>query len=87
VRGFSEKPRGDGGRINGGFFILSPKCIELIDGDETSWESEPLVRLAAQGQLQAFDHDGFWQAMDTLRDRTHLEALWQSRQAPWKRWP
>lgn len=87
VRGFSEKPRGDGGRINGGFFVLSPRCLDLIEGDHTSWESDPLASLASAGQLEAFDHDGFWQAMDTLRDKNHLEELWQSRQAPWKKWP
>lgn len=86
VHGFSEKPRGDGGRINGGFFVLSPKCIDLIEGDSTSFEGDPLVRLAKAGQLEAFDHDGFWQAMDTLRDRNQLEALWDSRDAPWKKW-
>jgi glucose-1-phosphate cytidylyltransferase len=86
VHGFAEKPRGDGGLINGGFFVLSPKCIELIDGDQTSWEGAPLTTLAASGQLQAFEHNGFWQAMDTLRDKTHLEELWQSRKAPWKVW-
>lgn len=86
VHGFAEKPRGDGGLINGGFFVLSPKCIELIDGDQTSWEGAPLTTLAASGQLQAFEHTGFWQAMDTLRDKMHLEELWQSRKAPWKVW-
>ena len=86
VRGFSEKPRGDGGRINGGYFILSPTCIDLIEGDDTSWEAEPLSRLAESGQLEAYEHDGFWQAMDTLRDRNRLEELWQSRRAPWKKW-
>jgi glucose-1-phosphate cytidylyltransferase len=86
VYGFSEKPRGDGGRINGGFFVLSPKCIDLLEGDGTSFEGEPLVKLAKAGQLEAFDHDGFWQAMDTLRDRNQLEALWDSREAPWKKW-
>jgi len=86
VHGFTEKPRGDGGRINGGFFVLSPKCIDLIEGDQSSWEGEPLMRLAKSGQLEAFEHDGFWQAMDTLRDKNHLEELWQSRNAPWNRW-
>jgi glucose-1-phosphate cytidylyltransferase len=86
VHGFSEKPRGDGGRINGGFFVLSPKCIDLIEGDSTSFEGDPLVKLAKAGQLEAFEHDGFWQAMDTLRDRNQLEALWDSREAPWKNW-
>jgi glucose-1-phosphate cytidylyltransferase len=86
VHGFAEKPRGDGGRINGGFFVLSPKCIDLIHGDQTSWEGEPLTQLARSGQLEAFEHDGFWQAMDTLRDKNQLEDLWQSRKAPWKKW-
>jgi glucose-1-phosphate cytidylyltransferase len=86
VRGFSEKPRGDGGRINGGFFVLSPKVLDYIDGDQTSWELGPLQKLAQQDQLMAFDHDGFWQPMDTLRDKNYLEDLWQTGQAPWKRW-
>jgi glucose-1-phosphate cytidylyltransferase len=86
VRGFSEKPRGDGGRINGGFFVLSPKVLDYIDGDQTSWELGPLQKLAQQDQLMAFDHDGFWQPMDTLRDKNYLEDLWQAGQAPWKRW-
>jgi glucose-1-phosphate cytidylyltransferase len=86
VRGFAEKPRGDGGRINGGFFVLSPKAIDLIDGDQISWEGEPLECLAAQGELMAWQHDGFWQPMDTLRDKTQLEDLWQSGRAPWKVW-
>lgn len=86
VSGFLEKPRGDGGLINGGFFILSPDCIELIDGDDTSWESGALTQLSAQGQLMAFQHDGFWQPMDTLRDKNHLEEMWLSGKAPWKVW-
>ncbi|MEZ5541532.1 MAG: glucose-1-phosphate cytidylyltransferase [Pseudomonadota bacterium] len=86
VTGFTEKPRGDGGFINGGFFVLAPACIELIEGDRSSWESETLTRLCASNQLMAFEHAGFWQAMDTLRDKNHLEALWQSGQAPWKNW-
>jgi glucose-1-phosphate cytidylyltransferase len=86
VRGFVEKPRGDGGWINGGFFVLSPKCIELIDGDHTAWESEPLTRLATAGQLMAHEHAGFWQPMDTLRDKTQLEQMWSSGRAPWKMW-
>jgi glucose-1-phosphate cytidylyltransferase len=86
VAGFSEKPRGDGGRINGGFFVLSPKCIGLIAGDDTSWEAEPLTRLAADGQLMAFEHSGFWQPMDTLREKNLLEDLWASGRAPWKVW-
>lgn len=86
VTGFTEKPRGDGGMINGGFFVLSPACIDLIEGDHTSWESEPLTRLAAMGELMAFEHHGFWQAMDTLRDKNVLEELWKSGKAPWKKW-
>ncbi len=86
VRGFIEKPRGDGGWINGGFFVLDPACIDFIAGDETTWEAEPLTRLAAAGQLEAFKHGGFWQPMDTLRDKNQLEQLWASGAAPWKRW-
>lgn len=86
VEGFTEKPRGDGGLINGGFFVLSPKCIDLIAGDHSSWEGEPLTRLAAEGQLMAFAHDGFWQPMDTLREKNMLEELWTSGRAPWKVW-
>lgn len=86
VRGFVEKPRGDGGWINGGFFVLSPKCLDYIDNDASSWEGEPLLRIAADGELQAYSHNGFWQPMDTLRDKNHLEALWASGQAPWKCW-
>jgi glucose-1-phosphate cytidylyltransferase len=86
VMAFAEKPRGDGGLINGGFFVLSPRCLDLIDGDQSSWESKPLVRLAEMGQLMAFSHDGFWHPMDTLRDKTHLEGLWASGHAPWKKW-
>ncbi|MEM3365496.1 MAG: glucose-1-phosphate cytidylyltransferase [Candidatus Methanomethyliaceae archaeon] len=83
VKGFSEKPRGDGGYINGGFFVLSVRCIELIEGDETAWEVGPLNRLAGMGELMAYVHKGFWQPMDTLRDKMQLEALWQSGKAPW----
>ena len=86
VSGFEEKPQGDGGWINGGFFVLSPKVLEHIDGDETSWENEPLARLADQGQLSAYLHRGFWQPMDTMRDKTQLEELWDSGHAPWKVW-
>jgi glucose-1-phosphate cytidylyltransferase len=86
VRNFLEKPQGDGGWINGGFFVLSPKVLNLIKGDETFWEREPLEQLAQSDQLQAYLHKGFWQPMDTLRDKTHLEELWQSGQAPWKVW-
>ena len=86
VNGFVEKPKGDGGWINGGFFVLSPACLAYVQGDATSWESEPLTRLAAEGELQAFEHTGFWQPMDTLRDKNHLEALWAAGKAPWKCW-
>ncbi|MFF5865840.1 glucose-1-phosphate cytidylyltransferase [Pseudomonas sp. NPDC012596] len=86
VRGFSEKPRGDGGWINGGFFVLSPKVIPYIADDAMPWESEPLNTLAEEGQLMSFEHDGFWHPMDTLRDKNHLEQLWASGEAPWKQW-
>ncbi|MYM75791.1 glucose-1-phosphate cytidylyltransferase [Duganella sp. FT134W] len=86
VGSFKEKPKGDGGMINGGFFVLKPKVIDLIDGDDTTWEREPLEQLSTSGQLAAFQHEGFWQPMDTLRDKTYLESLWQSGQAPWKVW-
>ena len=86
VTGFIEKPQGGEGLINGGFFVLSPRCIDLIAGDTTAWESDTLPRLSAQGQLMAFEHHGFWQPMDTLRDKNYLEALWTSGRAPWKLW-
>ena len=86
VRGFQEKPPGDGSWINGGFFVLNPKVIDYIDGDRSSWEGEALENLAAQGKLEAFEHRGFWQPMDTLRDKTLLEGLWESGKAPWKCW-
>lgn len=86
VVGFVEKPRGDGGLINGGFFIMSPKVLDLIEGDRTSWEGEPLVRLTELKQMMAFEHRGFWQPMDTLRDKNMLEELWCSGKAPWKVW-
>lgn len=86
VKNFLEKPHGDGGWINGGFFVLSPKVLDLIEGDETLWEKAPLENLAKSGNLQAFMHKGFWQPMDTLRDKTQLEELWASGQAPWKVW-
>jgi glucose-1-phosphate cytidylyltransferase len=86
VRSFQEKPKGDGSMINGGFFVLSPKVIDLVDGDDCIWERQPLETLAGQGQLAAFQHHGFWQPMDTLRDKTLLEDLWQSGKAPWKAW-
>ena len=86
VSAFTEKPAGDGGMINGGFFVLSPKVLDRIAGDATLWEQEPLKRLAADGELMAFDHRGFWQPMDTLRDRDQLQALWDGGHAPWKVW-
>ncbi len=86
VERFVEKPRGDGGRINGGFFILEPGTVELIDGDATSWEEKPLRVLAERGELRAFNHDGFWQPMDTLREKTQLEDLWATGKAPWALW-
>jgi len=86
VEGFAEKPKGDGGWINGGFFVLSPKVLSLIASDSTSWEVEPLTQLAAQGQLMAYEHAGFWQPMDTLREKNMLEDLWVSGAAPWKMW-
>jgi glucose-1-phosphate cytidylyltransferase len=86
VVGFMEKPLGDGGLINGGFFVLSPKCLDLIKDDASSWEAEPLATLASQGQLAAFEHKGFWQPMDTLREKNLLEELWVSGKAPWKVW-
>ncbi len=86
VTSFREKPKGDGGMINGGFFVLSPRVIDLIANDQTSWEREPLEQLADAQQLNAFPHDGFWQPMDTLREKNRLEALWSDGQAPWKVW-
>ncbi|MCC7545029.1 MAG: glucose-1-phosphate cytidylyltransferase [Aquabacterium sp.] len=86
VTSFKEKPKGDGALINGGFFVLSPRVIDLIDGDATIWEGDPMERLAQQGELSAYVHEGFWQPMDTLRDKNLLESLWQSGQAPWKLW-
>ncbi len=86
VLGFQEKPKGDGGWINGGFFVLSPKVLNYIDSDDTTWEQEPLIALAGEDQLRAYQHDGFWQAMDTLREKNLLEDLWQSKTAPWKAW-
>ena len=78
---------GDGAWINGGYFVLSPKVIDYIDGDATIWEKEPMEKLALENQMDAFFHHGFWQPMDTLRDKFHLEDLWESGKAPWKRWP
>ena len=86
VTGFMENPEGEGGWINGGYFILSPQVIDLVKDDMTIWEAEPLERLAAQHQLASFMHRGFWQPMDTLRDKIHLEELWRSGKAPWKVW-
>jgi glucose-1-phosphate cytidylyltransferase len=86
VTGFTEKPLGDGGLINGGFFVLSPGCLDRIAGDTTAWEAEPLAGLAADGELMAFTHAGFWQPMDTVRERTLLENLWDAGRAPWKVW-
>jgi glucose-1-phosphate cytidylyltransferase len=85
VRAFTEKPHGDGAWINGGFFVLSPKVEEYIEGDHTVWEREPLERLADDGQLSAYRYEGFWQMMDTLRDKNYLEERWE-RDAPWKAW-
>lgn len=86
VHDFSEKPKGDGGKINGGFFVLSRDCLELIDGDECIWEIGPLKRLAEMKQLVAFEHDGFWQPMDTLREKQILSSLWERGDAPWRTW-
>lgn len=86
VAGFIEKPLGDGSWINGGFFVLSPKVLARIEGDETVWEQGPLESLAREGELSAFKHEGFWQPMDTLRDKRHLEELWSSGKAAWKTW-
>ncbi len=87
VESFTEKPRGDGALINGGFFVLSPEVIGEIEGDATTWENEPLQRLATSGELMAFEHRGFWQPMDTLREKNMLEDLWAREKAPWKVWP
>ena len=86
VAGFTEKPRGDGGLINGGFFVLSPKVLPLIEADHISWEMEPLESLAKGGDLMAFKHAGFWQPMDTLREKRMLESLWETGKAPWRMW-
>jgi glucose-1-phosphate cytidylyltransferase len=86
VTSFKEKPDGDGAWINGGFFVLEPGALDYIVGDHTSWETVPLERMAQDNQLRAYQHRGFWQAMDTIRDRNHLEELWQSTRAPWKCW-
>lgn len=86
VRGFLEKPQGEGGWINGGFFVLSPKVIDLIADDTTSWEVEPMQRLAREGNMVAYEHAGFWQPMDTLREKNYLDELWTTGKAPWKTW-
>jgi len=86
VTGFTEKPLGQDGLINGGFFVLEPACIDLVESDSISWEQEPMEALAADDQLRAFEHSGFWQPMDTLRDRLHLEELWSSGDPPWRVW-
>ena len=86
VTGFKEKPQGDGGWINGGFFVLSPRVVDYIDGDKTVWEKEPMENLAKDGELSVYMHDGFWHPMDTLRDKRYLESLWESGNAPWKLW-
>jgi glucose-1-phosphate cytidylyltransferase len=86
VKSFKEKPKGDGAMINGGFFVLSPKVVGLIENDQTIWEQHPLMKLAEDGELMAYKHEGFWQPMDTLRDKTYLEELWASGKAPWKNW-
>jgi glucose-1-phosphate cytidylyltransferase len=86
VTGFIEKPEGDGGWINGGFFVLEPSVLETIKGDGTTWEQEPLRGLSAKGELHAYKHRGFWQPMDTMRDRQYLEELWAAGKAPWKNW-
>jgi glucose-1-phosphate cytidylyltransferase len=86
VVSFEEKPQIEGGLINGGFFVLNPSVLELVSGDQTVWEKEPMEHLAANGQLAAWVHHGFWQPMDTLRDMTRLNALWESKRAPWKVW-
>lgn len=86
IRSFMEKPKGDGAMINGGFFVLSPRVLDYLEDDSTVWEQQPLQRLAADGELMAYEHTGFWQPMDTLRDKNYLEELWASGKAPWKTW-
>ncbi|KKL77050.1 hypothetical protein LCGC14_2038790, partial [marine sediment metagenome] len=86
VLNFQEKPKGDNGMVSGGFFVLSPKVINYIHNDNSSWEGAPLQRLVSEKQLKVYKHEGFWQPMDTLRDKQHLEHLWQSGNAPWKVW-
>ncbi len=86
ITSFKEKPKGDGGKVNGGFFVLSPKVLDLIEGSDCVWEQDPIEKLASSHQLVAYQHDGFWQPMDTMRDKIHLENLWQENKAPWKLW-
>lgn len=86
VMNFKEKPKGDGAMINGGFFVLSPRVLDYLAGDSTIWEQEPLIELAGDGELMAYEHPGFWQPMDTLRDKNLLEELWEADKAPWKSW-
>lgn len=86
VMSFKEKPKGDGAMINGGFFVLSPEVLSYLENDSTVWEQQPLQQLASDGQLMAYEHHGFWQPMDTLRDKNYLEELWASGKAPWKGW-
>jgi len=86
VTQFKEKPKGDGARINGGFFVLSPKVLQHIEGEDTTWEQYPLNKLAEDGDLMAYEHDGFWRPMDTLRDKMYLDDLWEKQKAPWKVW-
>ncbi len=86
VNRFMEKPKGDGAMINGGFFVLSPRVLDYLESDATVWEQQPLQRLATEGQLMAFEHHGFWQPMDTMRDKTYLEELWATGRAPWRTW-
>ena len=86
VKTFLEKPKGDGTRINGGYFVMSPEVLDYIDGDDTSLEGAPLTQLAQEKNLMAFNHDGFWQPVDTLREKILLEKLWEEKKAPWKVW-
>ena len=86
IESFQEKPKGDGAMINGGFFVLKPEAIDFVEGDSTIWERDPLEQLANSGNLFAFQHDGFWQPMDTLRDKLVLDGLLEKNEAPWKMW-
>jgi glucose-1-phosphate cytidylyltransferase len=83
---FEEKPRGDGTWVNGGFFVASPKALDYVTGDDTIWETDPMEKIGRAGQLAAYQHRGFWQAMDTMREKAYLEELWRSGKAPWKTW-